>query len=162
MVCPAKEQRAFRAQIEVHMPQWDVVGRTCEQARSPISQLPSKKSICMCRWHWVVFDGIPPWTRILTVKSPRSMVWYIMRYIEWPSQIPGPSKHVWFITEVAGLCHSKSSQGLQSFHGPCNRFRKSRFFGAKLRFRIENEYVGSMYALVDLGHAKKSRVSHQF
>jgi hypothetical protein len=51
---------------------------------------------------------------------------------------------------------------LQSFHGPCNRFRKSRFFGAKLGFKIKTEYVGGIYMLVDLGHAKKSRVSHQF
>jgi hypothetical protein len=44
---------------------------------------------------------------------------------------------------------------LQSFRGPCNRFQKSSFFGAKLRFRIEIKYVGSMYTLVDLGQAKK-------
>ena len=50
---------------------------------------------------------------------------------------------------------------VQSFRGPCNRVRKSSFFGAKLRFRIQAEYIGSMYTLVDLGHAKKSRVSHQ-
>jgi hypothetical protein len=41
-------------------------------------------------------------------------------------------------------------------------FGNPAFFGVKLRLRIETEYIGSMYALIDIGHAKKSRVSHQF
>jgi hypothetical protein len=38
-----KGERAFRANIEVHVPQLDVVGRTCHQTKSPISQIPLKK-----------------------------------------------------------------------------------------------------------------------